>query len=137
MSSVNASGPADSPITGETPVDLGTLGRCTLRYDWRAQAQLQPLVSECDLAAVLAGHEPERFAAIVAVGLRRHHPTITAERLLDVSPPLTPVARAVVVALNRARFGRDTPPPAPATEGAEASEGGGDPLSAVPSSGRT
>lgn len=133
MEELNGSTPIDSPITGETPIDLGSLGRCTLRYDWRAQAQLQPLVDGCDLAAVLAGRDPDRLAAIVAAGLRRHHPGISAEQVLDASPPLMPVATAVVQALNRARFGRDTPPPSDHDDDANGEDRGG-PLPAAQSS---
>jgi hypothetical protein len=114
----------DSNHTGETTVSLG--GRdLVLVYDWRAVSALKVALRGADVFEALAGNDPETLAAIVAIGLQRHHPGMTAAEILDASPPLIRTTHAAVRALNRAFWGAEVPPPAdPQTPAAAAPTAG-------------
>lgn len=86
-------------INGECEIDVA--GRkYTLRYDWQA------------LAAVEAAHgdSPNFFnaqviASIAAVGMKRNHPEMTPEKIMELSPPLVPFINTVQAAMQYAYFG--------------------------------
>lgn len=101
----------DSNHTGETTVAIG--GRdLVMVFDWRALSAVGTLLKGQDVFAALAGQDPDLLASIVAIGLRRHHPDMTADAVRDASPPLLPTIGATVKALNRAYWGAEAPPPA-------------------------
>jgi hypothetical protein len=98
----------DAPHAGEARVTLG--GReFVLVFDWRAFSML----GKAGFTGMdsLSPYEPERLAEILAIGLARHHPEMTAARLLDLSPPFLPVINALARAIGYALTGpsEDTP----------------------------
>lgn len=105
----------DAPHVGEARLAFG--GReFTLVYDWRAFSALGK-AGFTGLDA-LTPYEPERLAEILAIGLRRHHPEMTAEAVFAASPPFVPVIEAVARAIGYALAGpgtdREPDPPRPA-----------------------
>ena len=95
-----------NPITGEKVISLDGK-RMVLRYTWRAIAEVE----------AKHGDKPELFeagtvASIAAIALREKHPEYTAERIMELSPPLIPFARDVQEALQWAYFGKEIPPAA-------------------------
>jgi hypothetical protein len=54
--------------------------------------------------------KPETVADVAAAGLREKHPEYTAERIMELSPPLVPLARDVQLALRWAYFGAEEIP---------------------------
>lgn len=113
----------DSPHTGEVAIEID--GRPhTLVFDWRALSAARALFGGRDLGLVLADGDPVATAGLLACGLARHHPEMTADRILDASPPLVPAAAAIGRALGYAYWGpggrpaEDPPAPAPATPAA-------------------
>jgi hypothetical protein len=95
---------SQNPITGEAVIDI--CGKSyTIRFDWEA------------IAAVNAVHgdgpnlfNPVIVASIAAIGMKKYHPEMTAERIRELSPPLIPFAAAVQQALQWAYFGAEKPP---------------------------
>ena len=87
----------NNPVTGHKQVDIG--GRTyTLRYPWKV------------LSAVSAAHgdNPDLFdietvASVGAMGI--DDPEMTPERIMEISPPLIPFAKAIQEALHWAYFG--------------------------------
>lgn len=96
----------DNKITGEVMLKMGGVDY-TLQYTWRAQAKLNALLENNDIDVVLNGSDPEKLAAIITFGLEKHHPEITADFILEQSPPLIPTVTTLIKALNYARFGSD------------------------------
>jgi hypothetical protein len=93
-----------NPITGEAQVEIQGK-QYTLRFDWEA------------IAAVNAVHgdgpnmfDPVVVASVAAIGMKKYHPEMTAERIRELSPPLIPFAAAVQQALQWAYFGAEAPP---------------------------
>lgn len=95
--------------TAETPVEIGgkTL---TLQFDWRAMAAVKTQFGGASLGELIRGDDPDALAKMLAIGLAKHHPDWTAERILDVSPPIVPVVEAVTIALNATHYGPSGPP---------------------------
>ncbi len=91
-------------VTGEAVVEIQ--GKpYTLRFDWEA------------IAAVNAVHgdnpsmfDPVIVASVAAIGMKKYHPEMTAEKIRELSPPLIPFAGAVQQALQWAYFGAEKPP---------------------------
>ena len=86
-------------VTGEKIVEINGQ-RLVMRFDWRALAEVEQR----------HGDKPNLFssdtlAAVAAIGLRGKHPEMTAEQIIDLSPPLVPLAQAVQTALQWAYFG--------------------------------
>ena len=93
-----------NPVTGEKAVVIGGQP-CAMRFTWRALAEIESRF----------GDNPNLFnaevvAAVAAAGLRDRHPDLTAERIMDLSPPLIPFARDVQQALRWAYFGPEDVP---------------------------
>ena len=93
-----------NPVTGEKAVIIGGQS-CTMRFTWRALAEIESRF----------GDNPNLFnaevvAAVAAAGLRDRHPDMTADRIMDLSPPLIPFARDVQQALRWAYFGPEDVP---------------------------
>lgn len=95
-----------NPITGECELEIAGK-KYILRYDWKA------------LSAVEGAHgeTPNLFnaqvvASVASFGLRRNHPEMTAEKIMELSPPLIPFAKAIQTALQWAYFGNEGIPEA-------------------------
>lgn len=93
-----------NPITGE--YDITIVGKkYTLRYDWQALAEVE----------ATHGQEPNLFSAevvasVASSGLKRRHPEMTPEKIMELSPPLVPFATSVQTALQWAYFGDELLP---------------------------
>lgn len=86
-------------ITGENEIQIA--GRVyMLRYDWRALAEV--VQRHGDAPNMM---NPEVIASIAAIGLAKRYPDITAEFIMELSPPLLPFSRAIQEAIQWAYFG--------------------------------
>lgn len=91
----------DAPHAGEARLTIDGK-EYTLVFDWRAFSML----GKAGFTGMesLTPYEPEKLANVLAIALARHHPEMTAERILDLSPPFLPVinalARAIAYALT-------------------------------------
>lgn len=90
--------------TAETPVEIDGQD-LTLQFDWRALAAVKTAFGGADLGQLIRGDDPTALAKVLAIGLARHHPAWTAERILDASPPVMPIVDALTTALNAAYYG--------------------------------
>ncbi|QQP94056.1 hypothetical protein IGS68_35180 (plasmid) [Skermanella sp. TT6] len=90
-----------------------------LDFDWPALSQIYR-----DYGPTRDLFDPEVLGGIVLIGLKRHHPDVTADTLTAASPPIVQVVAAVDRALRYAYDGVDTAeePPAPATPPAASPE---------------
>ena len=93
-----------SNITGEYKIEIS--GKTyTMRFDWKALAEVQ--VAHGDIPNLL---NSEVVASVASFGLIRNHPEMTKDRIMELSPPLTPFMNKVTKALNWAYFGKDSVP---------------------------
>jgi hypothetical protein len=100
----------NSAHLGEYQVDLGG-EKLTIVFTLRSRSQIKTAFGDkASLTALLSGEDAEAFAKLLAIGLARHHPGITAEQLLEMSIPLEPTRAALINALNWSIFGPDGPP---------------------------
>jgi len=88
-----------NPITGEVEVQLNG-ETFTLRFDWNALAAIEEAHGENPNLFT-----PDVVASVAAIGFKRHHPEMTAERIMEISPPLMPFAQTVQKALQWSYFG--------------------------------
>lgn len=86
-------------ITGEKTIEIDG-NKYVLRYTWRALAEVESQHGESPNL-----FNAETLAAVAAAGFREHHPELTAERIMGLSPPLVPLATAVQEAIQWAYFG--------------------------------
>lgn len=93
-----------NPITGEAEVRIDGAAY-TIRYDWDSLAAIEEAHGESPNL-----FDPDVIASVAAIGFRRHHPDLTAERIKALSPPLVPFAAQVQQALQWAYFGPDGVP---------------------------
>jgi hypothetical protein len=102
----------DNAYIGTADIKIGRQ-TLTLCFDWRALAAIKTRFGgKMDLGSLITGTDPDALAALIAIGLERHHPGWTAERVSDASPPLMPTVAAVEKAINYAYFGQAEPPKA-------------------------
>jgi hypothetical protein len=105
----------DNKYTGEAPIRMG--GRVyTLAYDWQALARIRTELADTALDLVLSTADPEALSKLIAIGLARHHPEMSAPAVMAASPPFMPSIAAVKYALNAAYWGPEGPPPEVAGE---------------------
>jgi hypothetical protein len=95
-----------SPVTGHLEIDVFG-NRLTMRYTWKAIAEIEAKYGDAPNL-----FDPDTIAHVAAAGLKDSHPEYTAERILELSPPLVPFARAVQDALHMAYFGTESIPEA-------------------------
>lgn len=93
-----------NPLTGEKQVLINGQ-RFLLRFTWRALAEVEARY----------GDNPNLFNAevvahVAAAGFKDKHPDLTAERIMELSPPLIPFAKDVQEAIRWAYFGPEEPP---------------------------
>lgn len=91
------------PITGKARVEIQGK-KYTIRFDWEAIAEVNHV----------HGDNPNLFdpivvASVAAIGMKKYHPDMTAERIRELSPPLVPFASAVQKALQWALLGPEEP----------------------------
>lgn len=88
-----------NPITGEKAVTING-ARYVLRFTWRALAEIESQYGDNpDLFS------PEVLAGVAAAGFAARHPELTAERIMELSPPLAPLAKDVQQAMQWAYIG--------------------------------
>lgn len=93
-----------NPINGEKAIEINGV-TYALRYTWKALAEVEGKY----------GDNPNLFntevlANVASAGLKDRHPEMTAERIMELSPPLMPFARDVQTAIQWAYFGNETLP---------------------------
>ena len=92
--------------TGATPLMLNGK-KYTLVFDWRALAKLRSQFNDKDISNLLNEGQIGDIAAIVAIGLEKHHDHMTAETVIEISPPLMTTLESLDDALTFAYFGPD------------------------------
>lgn len=88
-------------ITGEKIIQIQGKPH-VLRFTWRAVAEVTKKYGDNPNL-----FDPEVIASVAAAGLRDRHPDMTAERIMEISPPLVPFAKDVQEALTWAYFGAE------------------------------
>jgi len=91
-------------ITGEKIVEING-ERYTLRFTWRALSEIEEKFGQNPNM-----FDPEVVAAMAEAGFKEKHPDLTAEKILELSPPLIPFAKAVQDAFKYAYFGNEPMP---------------------------
>jgi len=99
-----------NPITGEGKVEIAGQ-EYTIRFDWSCLAEIE----------TAHGNDPNLFnpdvvASVAAIGLKKYHPEMTADKIKELSPPLIPFAKEVQLAMKYAYFGNDPIPESNKTE---------------------
>ena len=92
--------------TGEVEIILAGKPH-TLVYDWRALAEVQTKHGGNIVKELFNGISPAVVADILVIGLRKKHPEITVETLMDISPPFIPMVQALDRAIAYSYFGVD------------------------------
>lgn len=93
-----------NPLTGEKQVIING-NKYTLRFTWRAIAEIRQKYGDDPNM-----YNPEAVACICAAGMRERHPEMTAERIMELSPPLFPLVSDLQEALQWAYFGAQAIP---------------------------
>ena len=93
-----------NPVTGEKQVDING-SKYVLRFDWKAIAEMEHKYGEAPNML-----DTDVVAGIAEIGFRRAHPDMTADKIIDQSPPLVPFAKAVQEAVQWAYFGPESVP---------------------------
>lgn len=91
-------------MTGERIIEING-ERHVMRFDWRALSEIESKYGDNPNL-----FNPQTVAEVAAAGLRNRHPAMTADRIMELSPPLIPFAQAVQQAIQWAYFGTETPP---------------------------
>jgi hypothetical protein len=99
-----------NPVTGEKIVTIGGES-LTMRFTWKALAEISAKYGDNPNL-----FEPETVAYVGSAGLREHHPEMTQEKIMQLSPPLIPFAKDVQTALQWAYFGTEAIPDDEPTE---------------------
>jgi len=86
-------------ITGTKRINIGGKPYC-LRYTWTALAEVAEKYGDSPNM-----FDPETVAYVASCGLRGKHPEMTPEKIMELSPPLIPLANDVQQALTWAYFG--------------------------------
>lgn len=98
--------------TAETQIDMAG-GKYTLSFDWAARAAFKSLYADDEAiskALSKGADEPELLSNLVAVCLKKHHPEITAEFVMQNSPPIVPLSSALQSVILYSLWGPDGPP---------------------------
>jgi hypothetical protein len=93
-----------NPVTGEKKIIINGVPY-VMKFTWKALSEIEQR----------HGDKPDLFNAeivadVAAAGLRERHPEMTAEVLMNLSPPLAPFIRDVQQALQWAYFGPEAIP---------------------------
>jgi hypothetical protein len=99
-----------NPVTGERQVSINGK-QYALRFTWAALAEIEQKHGENPSL-----FNPEVLASVAASGFVHRHPELTAEAIMELSPPIVPFAVAVQEAIRWANFGPEGPPESKAAE---------------------
>lgn len=95
--------------TGDVGILIGKQ-KCTLVFDWRAISELHSRFPEDvkdGLLDVGKVSDPLKLAAFLSIGLKKNHPEMTEDFIIDLAPPLVPLKKPLDEALALAYFGAD------------------------------
>jgi len=95
--------------TGEVPIKIGR-ETLTLVYDWEALSVIHTRFPGAEIGALISDAGPRALAAMVAIGLARHHPEWTEAEVMKASPAVRPTVNVVVRAINIAYHGSEDLP---------------------------
>lgn len=94
----------ENAISGVIPISLGGK-EYRLQYTWNAITAIsRKFGDETNL------FDPETLSEVIAIGLHKHHPDMTAVDVADASPPIIEAITVVNQALQYAYFGDKEPP---------------------------
>ncbi len=93
-----------NPITGEKIININGIDY-VMRFTWRGLSEIEHKYGDNPNL-----FDPETIANVAAIGLRDRHEEMTAERIMDLSPPLIPFAKSVQMAIQWAYFGAEAIP---------------------------
>ena len=93
----------ENKYTGEVPFKVGEKDG-TLVYDYNALAVVKSQITQAELDN-LAQLAPDKLAIMAAAGFQKKSPDITAEYIMDKSPPIMALATAIDRALLFAYHG--------------------------------
>ena len=94
---------------GEFDIILGGKPH-TLVYDWEAIAAMKSIHPDENVISTLyADKDTHLLSKIVAIGLKKYHPDMTAEQVFKLSPAVIPTIQKVDQALLIAYVGPDEP----------------------------
>jgi hypothetical protein len=88
-----------------------------MRYNWRALDRIQKEIGADLLATMFRDRNHRAIAKAVAIGLAKHHPEWTEDRVFDESPAVGPTMAIVDAGLALALHGREVPVAEPAGHG--------------------
>ena len=92
------------PITGIKIVEINGQ-KYAMRFTWRALSEIEAAYGDNPNL-----FDPQIVATVAAAGLRDRHPEMTADKIIDLSPPLIPFAKSVQTAIQWAYFGKEPVP---------------------------
>lgn len=93
----------ENKYTGEVPLNIGDK-KGVLVYDWNALALVRSNLTQQEMDNLAQLH-PEKLALLTAAGFKKKNPEITAEVIMEISPPIMELANAVDRALLFAYHG--------------------------------
>lgn len=94
----------DNPTRGTAEISLD--GKTyTMRLNWHGIVKVRRAYPEGYNLA-----DPEHLATVMAIALAEHHPDITADHVMDMSPPIEKCIEAVTDCINYAWWGAPEPP---------------------------
>jgi len=94
--------------TGETTIKIAGKDY-PVCFNWRGLSKVKSLFTE-EIWSNLQGADPEKLAEILVIGI--NNPEVTKDFILDYSPPLIAVVKALDQAVGFAYFGPDGVPEA-------------------------
>lgn len=93
---------------GEVAIEIG--GKLhTLSFDWNALAEVQATAGELALQEIFT-MKITLLSKLLQIGLKRHHPDITEKQIMDASPTIYAVQKALSDALELTYWGPEGPP---------------------------
>lgn len=78
---------SDNRYTGDVAVKLGDTDY-TMNADWDAIATAQETFDDVDVLKSPGRLNARQLATLIAILLKKHHPDVTAELIMKLSPPL-------------------------------------------------
>lgn len=97
-----------SAIDGFVEIRLGT-DKYNLRYDWSAISEIHQTIGDKALLAIFSA-SPSVIAKVLYIGLKKNHPDITEDKIMQCSPPIIPLLEDIQTALNYSYYGSALPP---------------------------
>jgi hypothetical protein len=96
----------DNKYAGEVTFAFGD-AEYTLCYDWKAISAVQSKYGNKAFAELFDAPNLATLAGILAIGLKKNHPEMTADKVMDISPPAVEAVKLIDRAVAFAYFGAD------------------------------